>query len=600
MTHPLLTTLFSAIALAAGSSGAAGASGKRSDAATDLYRAHCAGCHSDSPPNGSTEQLTRVIREGMPERGMPPFGALLSDTQVSALVALLDTGPIAGGDRAINLVVAAEHLNPEQSSGYRLLASEDNPDLRYVGYINTGDSICYDDLDLSGVGSVELQYANGGVDPGRFALLAYTADSRSPINLGEQETSPTGGWEDFQKLQVGLSFQLQGNHQLCFAGVRGSGIFNLRDFTLSDRAAGNLGTPQQFEFTDNGLTFLLPDAAVSAAGHRFRLQSVASAPGELWALDFLADGRLVATEKGGRLWLFKDGESLGPVEGVPEVWHQGQGGLLGVTAHEQWLYLTYSAPGQDGAMTAVVRGQLDGLRWINQETIYTAPDRFHTDDMQHFGSRLVARDGYIYFSIGDRGQRESAQNPQDPRGKIHRLHQDGRIPEDNPFVADESALASIWTLGHRNPQGMTVEPKTGAIWSAEHGPRGGDEVNLLRAGLNYGWPLVTHGTNYDGTPISEHSHAEGMESPRHHWTPSIAVSNMDFYTGEHFPQWRNHLLVGSLAARELRLLRIDGDKVAGEEVLLGGLGRIRDIRSGPDGYPYLLIGGEIYRLVPSG
>ncbi|MGL6161166.1 PQQ-dependent sugar dehydrogenase [Microbulbifer sp.] len=346
-------------------------------------------------------------------------------------------------------------------------------------------------------------------------------------------------------------------------------------------------------------------SALSAGDHRFRLEPVASAPGELWDMDFLPDGTAIATQKEGRLWLFKNGERRGPVSGIPAVKYEGQGGLLGVTVHPDyaengWIYLTYAGAGDGNgsAMTTVVRGKLKGLRWVDQEKIYTAPDRFYTGTSHHFGSRLVVRDGYLYFSVGDRGHRDGAQDTGDPRGKIHRLHDDGRIPEDNPFAAAGGA-ASVWSYGHRNPQGMTLQPGSGTVWAAEHGPRGGDEVNLIQPGRNYGWPLVTFGINYDGSIITEHSHREGMEPPKHHWTPSIAVSDIDFYTGDRFPSWRNHLLAASLAAQQLHLLRIDGDKVVDDQILLEDTGRIRDVRNGPDGYPYLLIGSDIFRLEPA-
>lgn len=344
---------------------------------------------------------------------------------------------------------------------------------------------------------------------------------------------------------------------------------------------------------------------LTAAGHTFTLEKVAEAPGELWAMDFLADGRMIATQKSGKLWLFDKTGKREEVTGIPEVWDRGQGGLLEVRRHPDaasgWIYLTFSDPAAKGAMTKVVRGKLDGNRWVEQQTIYGAEPEFYSDAGVHFGSRLVFQGDYLFFSVGDRGQQDLAQDLGRPNGKIHRLHTDGRVPNDNPFAKDKNALPSIWSYGHRNPQGLALQPGNGNLWDAEHGPRGGDEINLVTKGANYGWPVITYGMNYNGTPITGQTHKEGMEQPQHYWVPSIAVSGIDFYEGDRFPAWRNHLLVGSLAKEQLRLVRIEGEKVVADELLIQGRGRIRDVVNGPDGYPYLVMlrgTGGIYRLVP--
>jgi glucose/arabinose dehydrogenase len=344
---------------------------------------------------------------------------------------------------------------------------------------------------------------------------------------------------------------------------------------------------------------------LSGAGHNFSLEEVATAPGELWGMDFLADGTIIATQKDGNLWLFKKGERLGPVQGTPKVMAGGQGGLLAVQRHPDvkagWIYLTFSDPSKNGSMTKVVRGKLDGLQWVEEQTVYAADPKFYTEVGHHFGSRLVFQNGYIYFSIGDRGMQDQAQDITRPNGKIHRLHDDGRVPSDNPFIDKTNAVTSIWSYGHRNPQGLAINPVNGDLWGAEHGPRGGDELNVVSKGLNYGWPVITYGMNYDGTPITKETHKDGMEQPKHYWVPSIAASDIEFYTGEHFPSWRNQLLVGSLAKQQLRLVRIAADKVIGDELVLQGHGRIRDVATGPDGYPYVVLNnpnGIIYRLVP--
>lgn len=345
-----------------------------------------------------------------------------------------------------------------------------------------------------------------------------------------------------------------------------------------------------------------PKDAVTAAGYTFSLEKVAEAPDELWAMDFLADGRVIATQKSGQLWVFdKDGKPQ-QITGTPAVWSKGQGGLLQVQRHPDaasgWIYLTFSDPAGKGAMTKVVRGKIEDNRWVGEQTIYSADAKFYTDAGVHFGSRMVFQDDYLFFSIGDRGQQDLAQDLSRPNGKIHRLHADGRVPEDNPFAKDKNALPTIWSYGHRNPQGLALQPGTGTLWDAEHGPRGGDEINRVNKGANYGWPVITYGMNYNGTPITSHTAKPGMEQPQHYWVPSIAVSAINFYTGDRFPSWRNHLLVGSLAKEQLRLLRIDGDKVLSDTLLLQGHGRIRDVVNGPDGYPYLVIAGVVYRLVP--
>lgn len=344
---------------------------------------------------------------------------------------------------------------------------------------------------------------------------------------------------------------------------------------------------------------------LTAAGHTFILEQVAEAPGELWSMDFLADGRMIAAQKSGRLWLFdKDGKRQ-EITGIPAVWDRGQGGLLEVQRHPDaasgWIYLTYADPATKGAMTKVVRGKLDGNRWVEQQTIYGADPKFYSDAVVHFGSRLVFQGDYLFFTVGDRGQQDQAQDLGRPNGKIHRLHMDGRIPDDNPFAKDKNALPSIWSYGHRNPQGLALQPGSGHLWNAEHGPRGGDEINLVAKGANYGWPVITYGMNYNGTPITADTHKDGMEQPEHYWVPSIAVSGIEFYTGERFPSWRNHLLVGSLAKEQMRLVKVEGDKVVADELLFQGRGRIRDVATGPDGYPYVVMlrdTGTIYRMVP--
>jgi aldose sugar dehydrogenase len=348
---------------------------------------------------------------------------------------------------------------------------------------------------------------------------------------------------------------------------------------------------------------------VSTREHDFRVETVAEGFEIPWSIAFLPDGRMLVTERKGTLRIIENGRLLPePIAGVPEVVAQGQGGMMAVGVHPDyaengWIYLGFSDPGPESnsKLTAVVRGRLRDARWVDQQTIYRAPQEFYTRANHHFGVRFVFEDGYLFFPIGDRGVQQQAQDLSRPNGKVHRLHDDGRIPQDNPFVGQSGALPSIWSYGHRNPQGLARHPATGELWSTEHGPRGGDELNLVKRGLNYGWPVVTHGINYNGTPITALTEAPGLEPPALHWTPSIAVSAIDFYRGDAFPRWRNNLLVSSLARQELRRLVIEDGKVTHEETILAGMGRIREAMVGPDGFIYLGLEGpgRVVRLVPA-
>ena len=347
--------------------------------------------------------------------------------------------------------------------------------------------------------------------------------------------------------------------------------------------------------------------------HRYQIETVADNLSTPWGLAFLPDGRLLFTEKSGALRLMENGRlAPAPIRGTPAVRNAGQGGLLDVAVHPRyaengWIYLAYSDPavrgGEEVSLTVIVRGRLRDGVWVDQETIWKAPLEFYRPGGGvHFGCRIVFdRDGYLYFSHGERGRQEDAQNLKLPNGKIHRLHDDGRVPTDNPFVAQPGAFASIWTYGNRNAQGLAIDPRTGLLWETEHGPRGGDELNILRRGANFGWPVITYGMNYNGTPITERTAQDGMEQPVTHWTPSIAVCGIDFYDGAAFPQWKNNLLVTALAQQEVRRVVIDGDRVTHQEVIVKDIGRVRDVQTGPDGAIYLALNqpDRIVRLVPA-
>lgn len=348
-----------------------------------------------------------------------------------------------------------------------------------------------------------------------------------------------------------------------------------------------------------------------AANEKFTLARLDNNNAAYWGIEFLPDNGYLVTEVSGKLWHFSEGKKT-EITGMPAVWHRGQGGLLDIALHpdyvnNKFIYLSY-AQSDDGhkAMTAIVRGRIEHGRWVTDKQIFKADTKHHLSSGVHFGNRMVLHDKFLYFSIGDRGSKEMAQNLSHPNGKIHRLTLDGNIPSDNPFVDTPKALASIWTYGNRNPQGMTLNTKSNKIWSVEHGPRGGDEVNLIEKANNYGWPLATFGMNYNGTPMTDKTSMEGMVQPLWHWTPSIAVSSIEFYQKSAFPAWQNKALIGSLAKEELRLLTIVNDKVTNDQLILKGQGRIRDLKVAADGSIYLLLNsgsrssrqGAIYRLAP--
>ncbi|NJB72247.1 glucose/arabinose dehydrogenase [Saonia flava] len=324
-----------------------------------------------------------------------------------------------------------------------------------------------------------------------------------------------------------------------------------------------------------------------------------------WGMAFLPDGSILVAEQSGELISFKDGKKTS-ISGVPEVYFRGQGGLLDLELHPEyenngWIYISYSSPeGEEkGGNTAIMRAKLEGNTLVNKELLYKATP--NTTKGQHYGSRIeFDNDGYLFFSAGERGERDI--NPQDitrDNGKIYRLYDDGRIPEDNPFVNDETAKKAIYSYGHRNPQGLVKHPVTGEIWDHEHGPRGGDEINVIKPGKNYGWPVITYGINYSGTPITDKTEMEGMEQPIHYWVPSIAPSGVTFVTSDIYPEWKGDLLVGSLAFQYLERLEMNGEKVTNRTKLLEGMGRVRNVRQAPDGYIYVAIEGKgIYKLVP--
>jgi glucose/arabinose dehydrogenase len=344
--------------------------------------------------------------------------------------------------------------------------------------------------------------------------------------------------------------------------------------------------------------------------HRIRVSTLTEGLSHPWSMAFLPDGRMLITERPGRLRIIGKDFKLEPqpVGGVPAVAAVGQGGLLDVALHPKFaennlVYLSYSAGDRNGIGTEVARGVLKGNQLENVQVIFRMQPKLRTG--YHFGSRLVFdREGYLYITLGDRGEMERAQNPGDHNGSVIRLHDDGRVPKDNPFVGKAGWLPEKFTLGNRNMQGAALHPQTGLLWTHEHGPQGGDEINVIRAGTNYGWPVITYGANYGtGTKIGEGTAKDGMAQPLHRWVPSIAPSGMTIYTGNQFPKWRGDLFVGALKDQMLVRLKLNGEKIVSEERMLKNtIGRIRDVRAGPDGFIYLLtdeLNGVLARVEPA-
>ncbi len=332
-----------------------------------------------------------------------------------------------------------------------------------------------------------------------------------------------------------------------------------------------------------------------------------------WAIDFIDSNTALITERPGRLRIVKNGRLLeNPVQNTPEVLNQGQGGLLDVAIdpdykNNGWIYLAFShelenqGAQRTPAMTKLVRGKIKDNVWTLEQVIFEAPHETYRTTRHHYGCRIVFDpSGYLYFCIGERGYDTEAQSNKLPNGKVHRIHPDGAIPDDNPFIHEEGAIPSIFSLGNRNIQGMAIHPVTGELWTTEHGPMGGDELNRITSGKNYGWPVITYGRNYNGSIITELTHKTGLEQPNLYWKPSIAVCGLDFYKGNLFKKWKNKLLVGALKYEEVRLLSIEGDRVMHQEVILKNVGRVRDVSTGPDGAIYVVLNnpGTILRLTP--
>lgn len=352
--------------------------------------------------------------------------------------------------------------------------------------------------------------------------------------------------------------------------------------------------------------------------HSYRITTFVDGLVQPWSMTWLPNGDMLVTERPGRLRLVRDGELLPtPVSGVPEVYYQGQGGLFDVVLHPDFeanglVYLTFAMPTSGNSATAVVRGTYSDGALNDVEEVFVA----QSSGRSHYGGRLVFDDeGYMFLTAGDRQAAprgnlagHPAQDLSNHEGVILRLHDDGSVPDDNPFVGQSGAMPEIWSYGHRNPQGLAVHPVTGDLWENEHGPQGGDELNRIAPGRNYGWPVIGYGVNYGGAPIHSSTSEEGMTQPAHYWVPSIATSGLMIYTGDQFPGWQGNIFVGGMVGEQLAKLTMDTDgmTVVGENTLVSGMGRIRDVRQGPEGYIYLAIddrrGGSetpILRLEPA-
>jgi glucose/arabinose dehydrogenase len=381
-----------------------------------------------------------------------------------------------------------------------------------------------------------------------------------------------------------------------------------------------MGTIKKQDFYMNKLFFILlpfhffifsgcsaEESTFSSEKQPFTIETVVDGLENPWSVDFLPDGRMLVTEKPGRLRIIENGQLSEPVKGLPEITAKGQGGLLDIALdpdykNNQIIYLSYSAKGKGGIGTEVVKGKLVGNELKDTQIIFKLSPKSNT--AHHFGSRLLfGKDGTLFITLGDRGEQDRAQDISDHRGSLIHINKDGSVPEDNPFVNNPNAKPEIYTYGNRNMQGIAMHPETGDVWTVEHGPQGGDELNLMKPGVNYGWPVITYGANYGtGTKIGEGTEKEGMSQPKHYWLPSIATSSLLFYTGNKFPNWKGNAFVSSLKFGQLARLEMEGNKIVKEERLIDGkVGRIREVQQGLDGYIYMITdesNGRLLKIKP--
>jgi glucose/arabinose dehydrogenase len=325
-----------------------------------------------------------------------------------------------------------------------------------------------------------------------------------------------------------------------------------------------------------------------------------------WGMTWLPDGRMLVTEKKGEILVFKEDKFTGEkLTGVPAISDVNQAGLLDIAVHPKynengWIYMSYAKKQGKGEVLVIARAKLNGIALEGLEEVFVCGPEW--EGGRHFGSRIVFdNDGYLFFSNGDKGSRPAnAQELDNDHGKIHRIYDDGRIPEDNPFVNTPGASPSIWTYGNRNPQGMIYDKANNRLWAVEHGPKGGDELNLIEKGKNYGWPVISYGINYDGTILTELTEKEGMEQPVTYWVPSIATCGLAIVTSDRYPEWKGNILVGGLAGMQIARVELDGTKYSKQETLLKDIGRVRQVSESPDGYIYAVTEatGLMVKLIP--
>lgn len=373
---------------------------------------------------------------------------------------------------------------------------------------------------------------------------------------------------------------------------------------LVDYIVTGIQNVKQYSFTDSVKSNIFETGSLT-----IQLDTIIKGIEVPWGMAFLPGGEMLVTERGGKMYRVAKNKSVQEITGVPEVIAQGQGGLMDVELHpdfnnNQVIYISYSiGKNTDSGLlssTAIAKAVLSGNALSAVTNIFEALP--YSKTRHHYGSRLeFGKDGYLYFTVGDRGNHH--QNPQSLNthaGKTHRIKDDGGIPNDNPFVNISGAMPSIYSYGHRNQQGLVIHPKTGVIWSHEHGPRGGDEINIVEKGKNYGWPATSYGINYNGTVLTEKTKMEGMEEPLLYWLPSIGPSGLAFVKGSRYKGWEDALLVGSLRFKYLNLCTIKGNKVVNQEMLFKNIGRVRDVEMGPDGFIYVSVEkpGAVFRLVP--
>ena len=425
--------------------------------------------------------------------------------------------------------------------------------------------------------------------PERAALFAqYCASCHGPtLNGGSATSHVDEEWKhgnDDESLARVIANGVPGTPMAPFKGILTDQQVRELVFFIREQGVLAKGRPQTRPDPDGHV--------VNSRRQSVRLEVVARDLETPWGIAFLPDARILVTERPGRLRIIEKGRLLPPVSGLPQVWAVQDGGMLDVEVHPDygrtgWIYLAYSEGGPDkSSMTRIVRGRIRDNAWVDQQDIFKAPpELFYTGNI-HYGVRFVFdRQGHLFYSIGDRGHAADAQDLSKPTGKVHRVNDDGSAPQDNPFVQRAGALKSIWSYGHRHPQGFAFHPVTGKLWSSEHGPTGGDELNIVERGLNYGWPLVSFGLE----PGVTKTHDSGLQAPVAYWNPSIAPAGMAFSGTAKYPGWPNHLLLATLGGQHLRRIAVDGDKVVEQEVIFDEFGRVRDVVLGPDRYLYVAL-----------